>query len=172
MSHLKGLANLGVAINPSFLGDWPMKIGLYMLNFAAIELISYQYLDALEKTREDFNKNLDKLLSARIKRILELLSDSPLIENSHKDEIKSLWETAKELAIWRNRIAHNPVLPTWKPGSDSEKDPPDLIGILDMRQLKTSNISDSISLEGINMLINKTFDVGNQLHAAAKYLKK
>ena len=172
MSHLKSLTNLGVEINPRFLGDWPTKIGSYMLNFAGIELISYQYLNTLEKTREDFNKNLDKLLSPRIKRILELVSDSSAIEDSHKDEIKSLWETVKELAVWRNRIAHNPVVPNWKPGNDSEKNPPDLIGILDMKQLKTSDISDSISLEGLNKLIDETCEVARRLHEAVGYIQK
>ena len=172
MSDLRSLTNLAVEINSRFLGDWPMKVGSYMLNFASIELISYQYLNALEKTRDDFNRNLDKLLSQRINRILELVSDSSAIEDTHKNEIRSLWETVKELAVWRNRIAHNSVVPCWKPGSNSERNPPDLIGIIDMKQLKASNITDSISLEGLNILVDETCEVAERLHAAVKDIQK
>ena len=39
MVHLRGLAGLGVVNNPPYLGEWPQKIGMYMLNFGGIELI-------------------------------------------------------------------------------------------------------------------------------------
>src|SRR5512145_2236105 len=144
MAHLRALATLTVEVNPKHLGTWPWKIGEYMLNFAGLELISYQYLNSLEATRDDFNKNLDKLLSGRIQRIRELVRSSPTIPQELKDEIDALWSEVSDLSAWRNRIAHNPVLPTWKV-SDPVKDPPDLIGIPDMKQLKQGNVTDSIS---------------------------
>ena len=105
-----------------------MKIGRYMLNFATIELISYQYLNTLESTREDFNKNLDKLLSGRIQRVRDLVRESSTIPQALKDQIDSLWSDVSDLSQWRNRIAHNPVLLAWKV-NDPAKDPPDVIGI-------------------------------------------
>ena len=95
-----------------------------MLNFANVEFISYKYLDSLEKTEEAFLKNTGKLLSQRIKRIEELLE---ALDFPNKAEILELWGQIRELAKWRNRIAHNPVLPTWKPGSDPENSPPDVL---------------------------------------------
>jgi hypothetical protein len=147
MAHLRGLSDLGVLVNSKHLGEWPQKLGLYMLNFAGIELISYQYLNELEPTRASFEENLTRLLGARIDRILELTAAASITE-TEKAEVRDAWLEAKELAVWRNRIAHNPVLPTWKPDSDSDRDPPDLFGIPDMRQIKGSNIADSISLPG------------------------
>jgi len=170
MSHLKSLTNLGVELNPCHLGEWPLKIGSYMLNFGGIELISFQYLDALEVTRQDFHKNLDRRLSARIGRILQLV-DASKISDADKAEVKSLWLEAKKLSHWRNRIAHNPVLPTWKPGSDSDRDPPDLIGVPEMKQLKRSNVTDSISIEGMAKLIDASADLAQRLHAAIKRLQ-
>src|SRR6266550_1999487 len=126
MAHLRSLATLAIDLDPKHLGNWPLKIGHYMLNFAAIELISYQYLNTLEATRGDFNKNLDKFLSERIQRIRNLVRDSSTIPQVLKDEIDSLWSDVSDLSQWRNRIAHNPVLPGWKV-SDPAKDPPDLI---------------------------------------------
>ena len=62
MAHLRSLSSLGVLVNSKHLGEWPQKLGLYMLNFAGIELISYQYLSELEATRPSFEENLTKLL--------------------------------------------------------------------------------------------------------------
>lgn len=39
-----------------------------------------------------------------------------------------------------------------------------------MRQLKASNITDSISLEGIEKLINASAELGGKLHAISKKL--
>src|SRR4051812_35311379 len=129
MAHLKALSGLGVTTNPSYLGEWPLKIGMYMLNFGAIELLSFHYLNSLEATRDDFDKNLTRLLGARIDRIVELTRLSAVLSPVQKQTIEDAWLEAKKLSKWRNRIAHNPAVPTWKPGSDSENDPPDLIGI-------------------------------------------
>lgn len=172
MTHPRGLANLGLELNSAHLGEWPRKIGQYILNFGAIELMSYQYLLRLEVTRFAFNKNLDLLLSPRIDRILQLVKESKSIANEDKAEIEALWLEARELSRWRNRIAHNPVLPTWKPGSDPNRDPPDLMGVPDMRQLKSSDASDSISLLGMDMLIDASSDLGKQIHAASAKLPK
>jgi hypothetical protein len=171
MSALDGLKTMGMVLNAPYMGEWPRKVGQYMLNFGAIELFSYQHLILLEATRVDFNKNLNFLLSPRIDRILELIDTSRKISNPDKIEIKSLWLEAKELAHWRNRIAHNPVLPTWKPGSDSEHNPPDLLGVPDMKQLKSSNQSDSITLEGMNKLIDASANLGQRLHDVSKKLQ-
>jgi hypothetical protein len=171
MSALDGLRTMGVVLNPPYVGEWPHKVGQYMLNFGAIELISYQHLILLEPTRERFNENLDRLLGERIKRLLALLEASARLTDETKNEIRVLWGEASELAVWRNRIAHNPILPTWKPGSDSEHSPPDLLGVPDMKQLKVSNVTDSISIEGMNKLIDASADLGQRLHNASKRLQ-
>jgi hypothetical protein len=109
-------------------------------------------------------------LSGRIQRIQDLVRDSSTIPQALKAELYSLWSQASDLSQWRNRIAHNPVLPTWKV-SNPEKDPPDLIGIPDMKQLKQSNVTDSISLDGLDRLIDATVKVAQRLHAAANGLQ-
>ena len=167
MAHLRSLTNLDVAVNPQFLGLWPEKVGRYMLNFATIELISYQYLNSLELTREDFNKNLDKLLSKRIKRIKTLVKQSSKLPQPLKDEIETLWSEVSDLSQWRNRIAHNAVVFAWKQ-SNPAKDPADLMGIPDMKQLKKGNVTDAISMDGLNKLMDATAALAHSLHVAAK----
>ena len=70
MAFLEGLSNLGADLNPPHFGDWPFRIGQFMINFGGIEMLSYKYLSILESSRTDFNKNLKHLLSPRIDRIL------------------------------------------------------------------------------------------------------
>ncbi|HEV8326342.1 MAG TPA: hypothetical protein VGQ08_02570 [Nitrospiraceae bacterium] len=44
------------------------------------------------------------------------------------------------------------------------------MGIPDMKQLKRGNVTDSISMDGLNKLIDATADVGQRLNAAVKKL--
>jgi len=169
MSHVKGITNLGLERNQSYMVEWCRLIGFYMLNFANVELISYKYLDSLEKTEEAFLKNTEQFLSQRINRIEELIG---ALDFPNKAEILQLWGRIRELAKWRNRIAHNPVLPTWKPGSDPQNSPPDMLGIPDIKQIsKESKISDSISLEGLCLLNDETVRVADRLHELSQTLK-
>ncbi len=169
MSHVKGITNLGLERNQPYMEEWCRLIGLYMLNFANVELISYKYLDSLEKTEEAFLKNTEKLLSKGIIRIEELIV---ALDFPNKAEILELWGQIRELAKWRNRIAHNPVLPTWKPGSDPENSPPDVLGISDIKQIsKESKITDSISLKGLGLLNDETVKVAGRLYELSNTLK-
>jgi len=172
MSFIEGLKNIGVDTNPDYMGVWPHKIGSFVLNFANLELITYQYLNSLEATEENFNKNIDKFLNYRIDRVLNLIQESTNLDVDVKEEMITHWKRVKDLSKWRNRIAHNPVLPTWKPGSDSENSPPDVLGIPDMKQIKINRISDSISLEAMDALINDTFGLANRLLNLMKNEKK
>lgn len=171
MEHLDGLANLTAEENPKYLGEWPHWIGSFVLNCASIELISYKYLDYLELTRKDFDKNIGKPLSKRIDRIVELISASNLVSNESKEELADLWDEVRDCSKWRNRVAHNPLLPTWKPGSDSKNSPPDVLGIPDMKQVKGSNTSNSISLENLKKLVDLSSDLAKRLLISADELK-
>jgi|SRR3954466_5552639 len=172
MIYLKGFREMGMVINPHYLNSWPELIGKYMLNFGGIELLSYQFLLIFENSETDFIKNYDRSLGARIERIFQLIKAQTNIENETKDNITELWAEAKNLSVWRNRIAHNPVLPTWKLGSDSESSPPDLLGVPDMKQFKIESFSDSISIEGLNKLIYESFRVASELNKLAEWLNK
>jgi hypothetical protein len=168
MNHIKGITNLGLERNQSYMVEWCRLIGFYMLNFANVELISYKYLDSLEKTEEAFLKNTEKSLSQRINRIEELIGS---LDFPPKAEILQLWCQIRELAKWRNKIAHNPVLLTWKPGSDLENSQPDVLGIPDIKQIsKESKISDSISLKNLSLLNDETVRVAARLHEMSQTL--
>lgn len=162
MAHLRSLRNAKCEVGSAHLGDWPLAVGQFMLNFASLELLSYQYLNSLESTRAEFDAILGAKLSVRIKRIRELIAASPTLSEDQKTEADALWTTVPELSVWRNRIAHNPVLPIWKT-SNPKTEPPDLIGVPDMKQLKGSNKTDSLSREHLAELIDATAEIASRL---------
>jgi hypothetical protein len=164
MQRARGLAEMGVVLNAPYLGAWADKIGRFILNFGGIELLSYQQLLLLEESHDEFVKNLDKFLGKRIDRLIELLRSTSLLKAENIAVAVELWEDAREFSKWRNRIAHNPVLPTWKPGSNADKDPPDLLGIPDFHQFKEGSTSDSIPMELMDRMIDEAAFLAGKLH--------
>lgn len=162
---------MGVALNAPYIGAWAEKIGRLILNFGGIELLTYQQLLLLERSHEEFVRNLDRLLVKRIDRLTHLLGETELLSQTERPGAIELWEEAREFAKWRNRIAHNPVLPTWKPGSNAESDPPDLLGIPDFRQFKDGGKSNSIPIELMDRLIDETANLAQRLHALSVRLR-
>jgi hypothetical protein len=172
MDEPRGIAAMGIVVNAPYLGDWPDKIGRFILNFGGIELFSYQTLLLLEESEAAFLKNIDQPFAKRADRITELLAQTPKLSDAAREEGIALWSEARLIARWRNRIAHNPVLPTWKPGSDAEQQPPDLLGIPDLTQLKAGVTSDSIPKELLDRMVNDLGALGQRLHAVAMQLAK
>ena len=170
MTNARGLKEMGVVLNAPYLGQWADKIGRFILNFGGIELLSYQQLALLEATHEDFVQNLDHRLLKRIDRAIALLPHAKRLNADERKEAVKLWEEAREFSKWRNRIAHNPVLPTWKPGSNADRDPPDVLGIPDFRQFKEGSTSNSIPIELMNRMIDETAVLAQRLHAVSAKL--
>ena len=166
-----GIRTMGLLTDPdSDMGLWPEMIGKFILNFGAIEWLSYMYLIELDPTRESFDKGLERLLIPRIKTLHSLLDRSTSLGTTTKQELRALWDEAKELAKWRNRIAHNPVIPRWKRGSDSDRSPPDMMGVPDVRQLQDGHgISDTLTIAAMHTLIDVAHSLGERLfHALDK----
>lgn len=169
MNHVKGITNLGLERNQQYMKEWCQLIGVFMLNFANVELVSYKYLNSLEETEEAFLKNTKKILSKRIKRIEDLIV---VLDSPNKVEIVELWGKIRELVKWRNKIAHNPVLPVWRPGSDPENSSLDFIGIPDIKEIsKESKITDSISLKDLGRLNDEIVKVAGRLYELSNKLQ-
>lgn len=171
MTPARGLRDMGVVLNAPYLGAWADKIGRFILNFGGIELLSYQQLLLLEASHEDFVANLDRLLGRRIDRIVHLLETTDRLCVDERPPAVELWEEAREFSKWRNRIAHNPVLPTWKPGSNAETDPPDVLGIPDFRQFKDGSKSNSIPIELMERMIDDSAELAQRLHVLSVRLR-
>lgn len=98
MPHLKGLAGTVAEINSPLLSEWPLKIGQFLLNFGAIEHVTFHYLNFLKPTREAFNRTLDMKLVPRIDHISKLIRHCKTIDHAVKEEMLCHFARVKELA--------------------------------------------------------------------------
>ncbi len=171
MATSPGFVNMGLELNAHYLNTWADHIGRFILNFGAIELFSYQQLMLLEASEEDFLRNIDNVLARRIDRVVTLLSSTTLLSEDRRREAIGWWEEARAGLRWRNRIAHNPVLPTWKPGSNADVDPPDVLGIPDFRQYRDGRVSDSLPMELLAKMIDDSAALGQRLHTVSLWLR-
>lgn len=171
MTQARALKQMEVVLNAPYLGVWAEKIGRFILNFGGIELLSYQHLALLEETHEAFVRNLDRSFSKRVDRILTLANASTKLNDKERTKVRDLWEYAQEFAKIRNRIAHNPVLPTWKPGSNPDTDSPDVLGIPDFKQFKEGSKSDSVSIELMDKMIDEAALLAQNLHDSMSRLR-
>lgn len=167
VDSLKGLAGIQAELNPKTVGEWPHWIGQFILNFASIEAISYQYLTWLEADRGSFNETLDMRLGKRIARIKALVIERTDLPPHTKQRIIDLWGEVASLTKWRNRIAHNAIMLSWRGGADPNTEPPSEIGIVEMRSLKTGDESSSLSMQDLRDLVRRTVAAGSCLNEEA-----
>jgi len=86
---------------------WAKCIGGFVLNFGAIECLTFQWIRELDgKKAELAARKLS--LSQRINEIIRLLSVSSIAPAGRKKSFK-LWKEIKKLSVIRNRIVHNPI---------------------------------------------------------------
>lgn len=165
MSHRHSLATMGFVADAPYLYAWAEKIGQFIVNFGGIEILTYQYLAYLERTQEAFDQNFDRALVERIHRIVKLLPSCEDLSADQRARAARLWEKVLRMTKWRNRIAHNPVLPEWSAHKNREVDPPDRIGLPDVRKLKEGGDGDFISVENLSDMVVVSADLSRELHA-------
>ena len=86
---------------------WSQCIGGLIINFGIIEFQTFRWMQVLVDDSESV-KCQDKFLGKRIDRVIKLIKSSSM-PSDIKEQSKDLWLEAKDLAISRNRIAHNPI---------------------------------------------------------------
>ena len=156
---------MGFVSNAPYLYAWAEKIGQFIVNFGGIEILTYQYLAKLEQSREAFDKNFDRGLADRIDRITELLPTFHGLGTDERASAASMWVQVRNLIQWRNRIAHNPVLPEWSAHKSRNVDPPDRIGLPDVRAFREGSAGDFLPVEALGQMVVLSADLSRGLHA-------
>lgn len=111
---------------------WAESIGKLLLNFGALELLTYLWIAYLSN-RDDVVLDLasEMQLNRRINLILELLRRSK-VDEVRRDQIAIKWKNVQPFLELRNAVAHNPVMFGWKDKlTDTE---PDFIGIPNLKK--------------------------------------
>jgi hypothetical protein len=159
----------GYQVDSKHSDPWIIAIGKFMINFGAIEQLSFSWVESLSKDPADFEKALDLQLSKRIDLILRLVERSDLSKQVRREIVKALG-TARLLARLRNDIAHSPLVFGWRGPADHR--PPDFIGSFNAKKLKGKNeprIVPLVDLKVLNQGIDDVVEVGQQLYRLLAY---
>lgn len=157
--------------NASYLEPWAEKIGQLIFNFGGIELVTHMYLAKLEASDKEFSSSIEKLLQPRIDRIIELLSASVELPQSERDLAVRDWGEIKKMCLWRNHIAHNPVLPYWGLDKNPAVDPPEGITLPDIRQLREGG-GVHVTMTHLAELVEVSANLSRRLFETANSLQR
>lgn len=134
-------------------------VGKLIVNFGAVEYETYVWLACLQGSIE--NVSVGQIFRPRVESLLAKLDH---LAHQDKGTAIALWNDAKVIADFRNRIAHNPVFFGW--GDPSEVGLPDFLTILDMKGgFQEGYAKAMVSLAEINQHVNRTAALAQQLKA-------
>jgi hypothetical protein len=167
--HAETLRRLGFLADAEYMRPWAEKIGQFIFNFGGIELVTHKYLLLLEKSEPEFDESLNRLLQPRIDRILELLDRATHLPQPARQLAIRDWGEIKKMCLWRNHIAHNPVLPYWGWDKNPQTDPPEGITMPDLRQLKSGG-GVEVSLAILSELVEVSANLSRRLVETANSL--
>jgi hypothetical protein len=153
---------MGFIAGAEYMKPWAEKIGQFIFNFGSIEFVTHKYLLLLEKSESEFDESLGRLLQPRIDRILELLGNAAHLPQPARDLAIRDWGEIKKMCLWRNHVAHNPVVPYWGWDKNPEVDPPEGIAMPDLRQMKSGG-GVEVSLETLSQLVEVSANLSRRL---------
>jgi hypothetical protein len=148
------------AIDPEETEPWLAPIGKLVINFGALELETYFWIDVLSEGTE-INWALKQLFKPRAKKILQLLPDK-INDATLRSEVADAWKEALRIAKFRNSILHSPLVFGYSTADESG--PPDIICMPDVRQLRESAPARRIAkLVDINAAVNQIVPCATRL---------
>lgn len=160
--YARSLEGMGFVPDADYLTPWAEKIGQFVLNFGGIEFLTQRYLLLLEEDESAFAGSIGLLLQPRIDRILELLGKASHLPQAGRELAVRDWSEMKRMCLWRNHIAHNPVLPYWDWGKNPAKEPPNGITMPDLRLLRNGG-GVELSLEMLSQLVEVSANLSRRL---------
>lgn len=124
---------------------WAESIGKLILNFGALELLTYLWIAYLtDKNDIVLDLSSEMPLNRRIQLILELLRRINLEETKH-NKISLAWKRAQPLLELRNAVAHNPIVFGWAEQPSNVE--PDFIGIPNLKKRSLDVAVDRVKLK-------------------------
>lgn len=162
---------MGSVHDAGYLAPWAEKIGQFVLNFGGIEFVTQKYLLLLETDEKTFETSIGLLLQPRVDRILALLGKASHLPVAERELAMRDWGEIKTICLWRNHIAHNPVLPYWGWDKNPARDPPEGITMPDLRQLRSGG-GVHLSFEILSQLVEVSANLSRRLVETANVLPR
>ena len=144
--------------------QWMIGIGKYLVNFGAVEFLTYALIGALTDDEALYESTKKKQLSERLTLINKLAKNND-VGDELKSELDKIVEVAKDLSIFRNSLAHNPIFLVENTGNDNTSA---YVGVPNMRKsMKESNVPivDITKIElGVDAAAELAVNMDNALH--------
>jgi hypothetical protein len=169
--HTKNLLGMGIVSDAGYLKPWAEKIGQFILNFGGIEFVTHKYLLLLEADEKAFESSIGVLLQPRVDRILMLLGTASHLPQVGRELAIRDWGEIKKMCLWRNHIAHNPVLPYWGWDKNPARDPPEGITMPDLRELRSGG-GVHLDFETLSQLVEVSANLSRRLVETANSFPK
>ena len=99
----------GYETNNDGIIEWARLIGSLLINFGAVEMQTYLWIEALTDDEQQVVEAAKKKFSDRRSIVVRLIKEknySPEIES----EMLTAWGHSEVLSKFRNDLAHNPVI--------------------------------------------------------------
>ena len=154
----------GFDFNNPKANDLVFAVGKLIMNFGAVEFLTYRLIDQLGEDTTDHDAALERLFMNRF-RLIEDLARQQSMPDEILSDIETVRGTVKEMAAFRNKIAHNPIVQTWKEKDIRSK--PGSFGVIDIKSQKGKDrpIVDIVSLKKINLGIDAVVELATNLES-------
>lgn len=140
------------AIGSPHTEPWLVPIGKLAVNFGALELQTYFWIDLLFNGTQ-VDRALDERFKVRVDRILKLLPQK-IAEPELVSDVAEAWGEALEIAKFRNSLLHSALVFAYS--TSDENRPPDFIGMPDVHQLRMNEpIRPIATLAEINSTVDR-----------------
>lgn len=151
---------MGYGKNPAGSNPLLVAIGKFIVNFGALEAATYFWLVQLQGSFPLQDGDVKARFLVRVNHITELAETKHV---PRLEDIRAKWATALELARFRNRLAHNPIMFGWSGVEQTGE--PDSIRIIDFQTgLASGTAGDpSIALPQLNSLVNEVAELAESL---------
>lgn len=167
--HRRGIS--GFVVNPQCGEKLSLQVGMFLVNFGAIELLSYEWLRKSSPSQKAFSMSIKQSFNDRVNKIIKLVKSMSL-DNQSKNNIMNAWSITKDMAQLRNAIAHNPIVFVWS--NRDEAGEPDIVGIPVMRSASGNQlqIAPVIDINGLHTAIDDLVDLANKLYELLQEVQK
>lgn len=139
-------------------------VGKLIMNFGAVESLTYYLISRLSEDSDDHDNALDQLFVKRFNLIKHLAQQQNMPDQIRSD-IEMITVSVKVLADFRNKIAHNPIV--LRRNDDNIEHGPSSFSIIDMKSQKGrgKSIVDVVTIERLNKGIDAVIELATNLQS-------
>lgn len=159
------MSKIKYSFDQPFTKWWATRIGQVIMNFSALEFETYKWLSQLSKDPQRIQEWSKMFFCARAKEVIKHIYTC-FFPQDWKSKSITTWNEIIDLALKRNRIAHNPLLFGRSDGKECGES--DFIGIVDIKN--PNKVEPFLNKDEISTIVHKIADQAVSLSSLYKEL--